>query len=222
MEGNLNNQGYPYFILGIENGMAMMTLKAANGILGNKENFYRLVQEEGFFLPALSSRAVTNDYLRGVLSGKVYQFRTDQIRTPPKPKKEWSKIEMLTFIQSRLGQERELGFGPNNIPDNEFLLAVCFTLDPNLEIFTGIKEAEEIVQIPVNFLERIKFFDPNLRNVRSNVIQKSTAQKQREKRLCLEKRRNRKMRRTNLIEREAGRLQSEVDALNDMLINEMN
>jgi hypothetical protein len=42
-----NNNALPSFILGINNGMAQMSLKYANHILGSKPNLYRLVKEEG-------------------------------------------------------------------------------------------------------------------------------------------------------------------------------
>jgi hypothetical protein len=217
MESNNNNNPYPNFILGVQNGMATMTLKAANAILGSKENFYRLVQDEGYFIPALSSRAITNDYLRGVLNGTFYQFLSRQIMTPPKPKKVWSKIEMITYIKTRIGLERDLGFGPTNMPDEDFLVTICYTLDQNLDMFTGIKEEDEIIAIPVNFLDKLRFFDPNCRGSRNNVIPKSNQQKEKEKRVRLEKRRNRKIRRVELINSEKSKLESEVDYITDLL-----
>lgn len=133
-------------------------------MLGSRENFYRLVCEEGYFLPALSSRAITNEYLRGVLSGTFQQLRSNELRQPPKMKKEMSKIDMLTFIQEVVGGNRELGFGPGNMPDTDYFIAICYSLNQDLEMFTGVQMNEQVVRIPVSFLDRIKFFDPYLKN----------------------------------------------------------
>lgn len=82
MEGHINNSNMPKFILNIENDMAVMTLKSANGVLGSKQNLYRLVTDEGFFLPAYPSRAITNNYLLGNISGKYYRFYKNNIPNP--------------------------------------------------------------------------------------------------------------------------------------------
>lgn len=215
------NMGYPPYIKAINNGMASLTLTSANAILGSKQNLHRLVIEEGFFIPSLSSRAITNQYLMGVLGGIYQQFRINQIRNPPKPKREWSKIDMISFITSRLGNQTQLGFGPTTLPDKDFLVTISYNLDPNIEMFTGVDSEEDIVQIPVSFLERIRFFDPALKSQKGSVIKKTEEAKERQKRSILERRKRRKMRRNQLLVKESGKILSEIHALEDALEEEI-
>lgn len=160
---NIQNRNWPSFIISIKNGQAVMTQKAANAICGSKENFYRLVEEEGYFLPSLKSRAITNDYLQGILTGRYFQFLRNQIQNPPAVKKEWSKIDLLAFIQGRIGQN-DLGFGPEKMPDRAFLQKVTYSLYPNLEIFFGVRAEEPLIRLPASFIERLNFFDPYNQN----------------------------------------------------------
>lgn len=127
---------------------------------------------------------------------------------------------MLSYIQAHIGADKDLGFGPMSLPDEAFLVAVCHALNSNLEMFTGMSLEEELVQIPLSFLQRLNFFDPYARKINAPVIQKSSEQKKREMKTKLSKRINKKIRRKEYLSNMTEKLHSDVDCLHDQMRQE--
>lgn len=196
-----------------------MTQRTANAICGSKENFYRLVHDEGYYLPSFKCRAITNNYLQGILAGRYFRFYKNQIQIPPEIKKEWSKLDLLAFIQGRVGNA-DLGFGPEKMPDRAFLQNVVYTLDPTLEIFSGVRRQEPLVRLPATFLERLKFFDPDDKNLGNIAFKKTPEQKREEVRDKFQKRLRKKERRRQYMIQNENKLLSEIDMINDQLNND--
>ena len=96
------------------------------------------MEEEGNFLSSIKSRAITNNYLQGILNGGYLRFFPNHILDPPNIKKEWSKIYLPAFIYSKFTQG-DLGFGPDKMLDRGFLQKIAYTLEQNLDIFTGVR-----------------------------------------------------------------------------------
>lgn len=208
-----NFTGYPKFILNVENGQAFMTAKAANGILGSKDNFYRLVCDEGWFLPALKTRAITNDYLLRVIRNQVFRVQKNQVLTPPPEKKVWSKLDLLAFIQAQVGVGRDIGLTPEKMPDRQWLLTIAYSFSQDLEVFTGVRLDEEIISIPTTFLEKLAFFDPYSRMSSRNIFKKSSTRRLQEESKKVEQRISKKNRRRELLNQMVGRIDSQVDLL---------
>ena len=150
----------PKFILSIQNGFAQMPISYANLILGNKQNLYRLVMEEGYYLPKSDSRCCTARYLFDVMAGSVFRILVKDIRISLEQKKKWPKIDLICHIEQNFLNGQKFGFGPEKLPDRQWITNVLYTFDPNHEIFSGVRNLEKIVEIPIrsdSFLIRSDF-----------------------------------------------------------------
>ena len=139
----------PKFILSIQNGYAQMPISYANLILGNKSNMYRLVSEEGWYLPNSESRCCTARYLFDVMAGTVFRIPVKDIRISLEQKRKLPKIDLICYLEQNLLNGQKFGFGPEKLPDRQWITNVLYTLDPQHEIFSGAKHAEKIVEIPI-------------------------------------------------------------------------
>ena len=144
-----NDPQIPKWILNIQNGYAQMPISYANLILGNKSNLYRLVSEEGYYLPKSDSRCCTARYLFDVMSGTVFRILVKDIRISLDQKKKWPKIDLICYLEQNFLNGQKFGFGPEKLPDRTWITNVLYTFDPNDEIFSGICSAEKIVEIPI-------------------------------------------------------------------------
>lgn len=141
-------ENIPSFIKQIDGEYAVLPLKYANSILGNKQNVYDLTLEEGWELPDFACRAISIKYLLKVLDGKVFRIQRSQVNRYSIIKERWSKLDLMRWIEERLPQGTELGFAPESLPDYRWLLNISFTIDPNMPVFSGIQAEEKMVKIP--------------------------------------------------------------------------
>jgi len=145
-----NNTNLPSFIKGItQQGYAQMPMKYANLILGSKSNLYRMVAEEGWYLPKKESRCCTAKYLFGVIGGYYFRILVADVKFCVDEKVRLPKIDLIAHLETKVLNGPKLGFGPESLPDRTWLLNVLFTFQPEHEVFSGITEVEKIVEIPV-------------------------------------------------------------------------
>jgi hypothetical protein len=126
-----------------------MPLRYANLILGSKSNLYRLVVEEGWYLPRVEARCCTSKYLFGIMNGEYFRIKTSDIKPSLVERVRLSKIDIIAYLDSNLLKGVKHGFSPEALPDRAWLLNLLHTIDPNNEVFSGSSSAEPIVQIPV-------------------------------------------------------------------------
>jgi len=102
----------------------------------DKKDLYELASRNGFFLPSYKSRAVTEDYLIGILRNEIWCPRAADIRIV--------KCVKPPTVDVLLGKFREvtLLYGHDKVyisdkrpPDAKWLVAVVGTLLPDDEIF---------------------------------------------------------------------------------------
>ncbi len=105
---------------------------------------YRMLDEEGLFLPSIKYRAITCNYMMKVFKKEVFRVKIAIIKNPPRERKTMSNIDLLAFIEGK-AYPVPLGIGPNNLPDRKWLLTIAYSYDHRLQIFTGLNEDEEIV-----------------------------------------------------------------------------
>jgi hypothetical protein len=192
-----------------------MSAKAANGIIGDKKNLYRMVEEEGAFLPKFKSRAITTRYLTGVLSGEFFKFEKSKTLMPLPEKKIFSKIDLLALICEKMGNI-DLGFSPDHMPDRHFLLSLVYSLSPNHEIFTGVTDDEKTVKIPLKFLQNLLFVNPDANTSRSKTFKLSGQERKEKEDKKLKRRILKKKRRQGYLSSILSKLGSEVHHLSDV------
>lgn len=110
-------------------------------------------------------------------------------------------------------QPKSLGFTPTALPDRRWILNIAFTLLPNLEIFTGGNKIDDIVGIPIEFLQNNAFFDPYLKPSKRPIFLKTEETRAREKEFKLRKRLMKKERRANYLEIEGRKINEEISDL---------
>ena len=140
----------PTFIKGItQNGYAQMPMKYANLILGNKSNLYRMVAEEGWYLPSKDTRCCTAKYLFGVIGEQYFRIQVSNIKFCFDEKVRLPKIDLVAYMEQNLLNGEKFGFQPESLPDRSWLINVLHTLQPSHPVFTGIEETDKIVEIPL-------------------------------------------------------------------------
>jgi len=147
----------PKWILNVQNGFAQMPISYANLILGNKSNLYRLVVEEGYYLPRSESRCCTARYLFDVMAGTVFRIYVKDVKISLDQKKKWPKIDLIGYMEQKHLNGLKFGFGIDKLPDRSWITNLLFTFEPTHEIFSGVKTSEKIVEIPIR--SEILFID---------------------------------------------------------------
>ena len=143
------NSNLPNFIVSVNNGWAKMSLRHANCILGTKSNFYRMVKEEGFYLPSEESRCITTQYLFSVVSGSVFRILRKDVVYYTTIKSKWSKIDLLSWLESSGRLALPLGITVDKLPDFNWLANVVHSLCPNHDMFCDVETGEKLVDIPL-------------------------------------------------------------------------
>lgn len=140
---------------------------------------------------------------------EVFSLNLDSIRYAPYERKIWSSIDILSYL-SRLIEPRVFGFSPSTMPDRRWIINIAFTLAPTLEIFTGGNQVDDIVGIPIEFIENNRFFDPYIKVSKKPIFMKTEETRMREQREKFQKRLMKKERRMNYLTQEANRIHSEI------------
>ena len=143
------NFNLPSFVKSVHGENALIPLKFANCILSSKKNLYKIISEDGWFIPDYKSRAINSKYLFNTLAGTIFRIKQSEIRRHPIIKLKFAKIDLICIIKDRLGNQEELGYDIEHQPDHDYLYDLCFTLDPTLQCFTGIESDDKMVLIPI-------------------------------------------------------------------------
>lgn len=171
-----------------------------------------MTEEEGWFLPKYSSRAITVEYLMNVLTGSIFRCRKADVQNPPYEKRIWSNIDLIAYLETRTAPT-PFGISIARLPDRQLLITLAYSFDPQLEIFTGAKPNDQLVSIPLHILEQAKFFDPYFTNTKIPVLKKTSEQRQKEDFEILQKRRNKKERRADYLSNQVRKLNTELSEL---------
>jgi hypothetical protein len=133
-----------------------MPIRHANIILGNKSNLYRLVSHDDWFLPKEKARSITTNYLFQVMQGSVFRIRTEHVKHYITERVRWSKIDLLSYIQSKHLRDSSFGFGADRLPDRYWLLSILHTFEPSHEVFNGVSESDKLVDVPIKYIPLTK------------------------------------------------------------------
>ena len=144
-----NNSNLLKFIMSCKDGYATMSIRYANLILGNKQNLYRLVSEEGYYLPRYDSRCITTNYLLEVMKGSVFRICATDVKVCLSERIRYSKIDMISLLETKYLGNTKLGITPDALPNREWLVNVIYTIDPYHDMFVGTSETDKLVDIPV-------------------------------------------------------------------------
>jgi hypothetical protein len=176
--------------------------------------------EKGYYLPDIRSRIITTDYLVKVSKGINFGIKSDQIKSHPLERKRWSSLDMVSWLSNRL-YPLELGFSSNKLPNRKWLLDVVWSIEPKHEIFDGGEVYEELVEVPIEFLENSCFLDPYISATRRPIFLKTPETKRKEKRQMIKRRILRKERRWNFLRLDQQKLGKDVSDLQAHLDSEI-
>ena len=132
-------------------------------IIGRKADLYDAAVRNGWYLPKYKSTMITEDYLMGVITGKVYCPKYSDIRLIPCPCPPEKEVLLRDF--SRLMQSHNrTAYGIDDVhqPDKSWMLAILGTYNPKLAYFdkgyvpppkaTSMAYTAK-VELPAHFLE---------------------------------------------------------------------
>ena len=63
-----------------QNNFRQVKLRELNEILGSLDDFYNRLSIRGFYLPSRKKGCITTEYLLGVLEGKFFSIKRNQIK----------------------------------------------------------------------------------------------------------------------------------------------
>ncbi len=85
------------------------------------------------------------------------------------------------------------------MPDRQFLLTLLYTMNPEHEVFSGSPQEDRLVEIPLDFLEKAKFVDPDQNASANRLFKLASLDKHLAKKIELEKRGKKKNRRVEYL-----------------------
>ncbi len=104
--------------------------------LPNKEALYRVLVQKDNYLPDLTSKACTEEYLLGVARGQLYCLKNSQLRNYQLWKDlKKTKLELYHEIKSKV--EKPLGFDLNGLPDKQYLINILYSIDSENRFFNN-------------------------------------------------------------------------------------
>lgn len=136
-----------------------------------KSDFYDVLVRNQFYLPQESSTIISEEYLQGIVDGKIFCPRYCDIRlsaAPSLPTKD-VLIAKLQLVSSE--KKWNLGIGETSKPDKAWLVNMLSTYVSGDEIFTKAyrappvkakKEEEKTVKLPPDLLQGL----PNSRKTK--------------------------------------------------------
>ncbi len=130
--------------------------------IGCKRDFYDVMVRNQFFLPDESSTIITEEYLQGIVDGKIFCPRFQDIRllaAPSLPTK-----DVLIAKLKLIAKERKWNLGIDEIskPNKQWLVNMLSTYLPEDEIFGKAYRAppikakmdeEKVIKLPSQLLE---------------------------------------------------------------------
>lgn len=199
----------PHFVTKIDEVNAEMPISYANAILGSKENLYYMLKSEGLYLPKIEASCIKTDYLLGVANNKYFSISINKVTFCPKQTKKVSKLDLFLDIQSKM-ENIIFGFDINYLPDREWLVNILFTIDPNNKVFSSGNKLDKLVMVPLRFLDRFKFINPDITNKCSNILKLRPDEKIHKEKLIMEERYNKKVRRKNYLKTYISKLEGDI------------
>lgn len=157
MENNQDNEYLLRYISGhplgnfcnlVDSSNISMPIEMANNLLGSKEQIYNTLNKMGYFLPDFNCEGVTVDYLFKVVRAEVYFVYENQIKKHPKERKKYSKIDLMSYLESKIFQGKS-GFKFPYLPNKSWLLSILFLHYPNHEVFSGLEIGNVMVTVPL-------------------------------------------------------------------------
>jgi len=124
-----------------------ISLSSLNKLLGNVQNFYLALVDQGWSLPKFNRNSITFQYLWSVFMGECFRIKRVEVKKVVLFKKVSKKY---IFEQINL-TIKNFGFPNEKIPEKEWLIDILFTIDQNNEIFKKNKpEIEDpVVKVPL-------------------------------------------------------------------------
>ena len=104
-----------------------------NGLISNIDNFYVNLARRGYYLPKRKSKAVSAEYLWGIFIEEIYCPKIQDIKQGFLPKY-IPKVDLLDILKKALNG-KDHGLDPDHLPNDDWLINVIKTLEPNNPIF---------------------------------------------------------------------------------------
>jgi len=128
-----------------ENDLEEVTLSSLNKMLGNVQNFYLALVDQGWSLPKFNRNCITFQYLWNVFTGACFRIKRANVKKGFIFKK-ISKKELFEIVNL---QVPHLGFSNEKIPEKDWLIDILYTIHPNHEIFEKAKNDIEDPKVKV-------------------------------------------------------------------------
>ncbi len=139
----------------------------------------------------------------------MWRCSKDVIKNPPKEKKYWSNVDLYLWLEKKVSPT-PLGMDVQHLPNRNWLIAVIYNFQPDLDLFIGCESIDPVVGIPVHLFEKFKFFDPYLTQSKTPVIKKTDEQRKSEAAEKLKRRICVKERRETFLRKEISKLNSAI------------
>jgi hypothetical protein len=121
-------------------------IETLNNYLANKRAAYEfLSQDKGYYLPAYQTAAITEDYLKGILTDEFEHFIRNEIKICYWTKKV-SKLELLAELAKVC--KLPLGITEKMLPNKEWLINCLFSRDPENKFFKNIPDIPIVRELP--------------------------------------------------------------------------
>jgi hypothetical protein len=116
------------------------TWMTETGLVSNDNivNLLRTHQNKRYYLPCQTSKCMSRKYLIGLLLGKYFSVKADELSIIPNEKKrEINATSELCFDELRrhLDPLTNFGFDHNSLPDKNWLLTILWNVNPAHPVF---------------------------------------------------------------------------------------
>lgn len=140
-----------------ERNLKKLKLRELNSLLGSLDDFYNRLSIRGFYLPDRDKKCVTTEYLMGVLTGKFFSIKRDDIRKGF-PTKKASKIDLLQYITDAV-KPTQLGLKITHLPNREWMETVLYSVKKDHPLFKkpALMIPERDFEVPDWYLYIIKY-----------------------------------------------------------------
>lgn len=116
-------------------GDTKLTLEEAKDMVKTKENLYKAMIRNRWYLPSFKSSIVTQDYMKGVRE-KVYFCPTyEQLKLQPCPDPPPKELLLDEVVKITADKGLDIGASDNRVPDKAWLITMLGYLDPEHEFF---------------------------------------------------------------------------------------
>jgi hypothetical protein len=113
---------------------------------GVKALYDILVDQKHYFLPEFGRPATSQEYLYGIITGRIFAIKQDKIK-PCRVIKKCTALDLFDIMKNLI-RDLPLGFDETNMPDKEWMEKVIFSLSPDHAIFKESKEEVIYREIP--------------------------------------------------------------------------